>query len=99
MKIVINRCYGGFGLSEEAYKFLGLEWDGYGYLVGTKYRDENTRVNRANPDIVACVECLGECANGAHAELKVVEIPDDVEWEIEEYDGVEWVSEKHRTWW
>lgn len=95
MKIVINRCYGGFSLSEEAYKFLGLEWDGYGYLIGTKYEG---RVNRNNSDIVACVEALGECASGPLAELKVVEIPDDVEWCISDYDGMEWVSEKHRTW-
>jgi hypothetical protein len=30
--------------------------------------------------------------------LKVVEIPDGVKWQIEEYDGSEWVAEKHRTW-
>lgn len=28
MKIVINRCYGGFGLSEAAYDKLGIGWDG-----------------------------------------------------------------------
>ena len=27
-----------------------------------------------------------------------VSIPDDVEWQIEEYDGMEWVAEAHRTW-
>jgi hypothetical protein len=37
-------------------------------------------------------------ANGAHANLKIVEVPPDVEWQIEEYDGNEWVAEKHRTW-
>ena len=36
--------------------------------------------------------------NGKHATLKIVKIPDGVEWEIEEYDGREWISEKHRTW-
>ena len=30
--------------------------------------------------------------------LKIIEIPDDVDWIIEEYDGNEWVAEKHRTW-
>jgi len=30
--------------------------------------------------------------------LKVVEIPDDVEWNVQEYDGNEWVAEKHRIW-
>jgi hypothetical protein len=28
----------------------------------------------------------------------VVEIPDGIEWSIQEYDGLEWVAEKHRTW-
>jgi hypothetical protein len=44
------------------------------------------------------VEQLGEAANGEFAELKVVEIPDDAEWTIQEYDGDEWIAEKHRTW-
>ena len=89
MKDVINKCYGGFGLSEKAYKYLGREWDGYGY----GFRDDRT-----NPELIECIESIGEEANGRYADLKVVEIPDDVEWEIEEYDGIEWVSEKHRTW-
>ena len=91
MKIVINKCYGGFGLSKEAYEYLGLAWDGHGY----EYRYHG---NRADHKLVECVETLGDAANGSLAKLKVVEIPDDVEWEIEEYDGVEWVSEVHRTW-
>jgi hypothetical protein len=37
-------------------------------------------------------------ANGTYANLKVVTIPGDVDWEIGEYDGMEWVAEKHRTW-
>jgi len=37
-------------------------------------------------------------ANGHCAELKVVEIPQDVQWEIEKAGGVEHVSEVHRTW-
>jgi len=41
---------------------------------------------------------LGKKANGGYAELKVVEIPDDVDWEITEYDGLEQVEEKHRVW-
>ena len=30
MKVVINKCFGWHCLSEEAYKFLGLDWTGYG---------------------------------------------------------------------
>ena len=90
MKVVINRCYGGFSLSREAYDYLGLEWDGYGFA----YEDD-----RINPKLIECLEVIGcEAASGALASLKIVEIPDDVLWSLEEYDGVEWISELHRTW-
>lgn len=55
-------------------------------------------IDRDDPYLVQTVEDLGEKANGKFAELRVVEIPDGVEWQIEEYDGNEWVSEVHRTW-
>ena len=55
-------------------------------------------IARDDPYLVQVVEELGERANGRHAQLKVVEIPADVDWEIDEYDGDEWVAEKHRTW-
>jgi hypothetical protein len=35
---------------------------------------------------------------GCYAKLKIVEIADDVDWEITNYDGLETVEEKHRTW-
>lgn len=85
MKVVINRCYGGFSLSEKAMKFLG---------VGSEWPD----IARNDPKLVECVEKLGGEANDTYAELKVVEIPDDVNWEIGEYDGLEWVEEVHRRW-
>ena len=53
---------------------------------------------RDDPCLVQVVEQLGAVANGRHADLKVVEIPDDVNWYIEEYDGKEWVAERHQTW-
>lgn len=55
-------------------------------------------IARDDPVLVQVVKELGSVANGSHAELKVVSVPADVEWEIEEYDGLEWVAEKHRTW-
>lgn len=94
-KIVINACHGGYGLSMAACKELGIPakegCDNCGYSMAF----EN---DRSNPALVACVEKLGKEASGRFAELKVVEIPDDVDWEICEYDGAEWVAEKHRTW-
>lgn len=53
---------------------------------------------RDDPLLVQVVEELGNKANGEYAKLKVVEIPDEVNWEIGEYDGYEHVAEKHRTW-
>ncbi len=79
------------------------EWEGKDKGYG-RYRDSNELswsfrdVERNDPNLVRVVEELGDSANGNHAKLKVVEIPDDVEWQIEEYDGTEWVAEKHRTW-
>lgn len=53
---------------------------------------------RDDPVLVQVVSELGDQANGKHAELKIVEIPADVDWTVEEYDGAEWVAERHRTW-
>jgi hypothetical protein len=53
---------------------------------------------RDDPVLVQVVEELGNDASDKYADLKVVEIPADVDWLIEEYDGMEWIAEKHRTW-
>lgn len=90
MKIVINKCYGGFGLSKK-----GL--DLYNKLSKNEVKYDNY-IERDDKYLVQVVEKLGEGANNILSELSVVEIPDGVSWEIEEYDGIEWISEKHRTW-
>lgn len=90
MKIVINTCYGGFGLSDEAMQ----EYKNRKGLT----TDFLWEIERNDPDLVEIVEELGDEANGAFAHLKIVDIPDGIEWEIEEYDGREWISETHRTW-
>lgn len=53
---------------------------------------------RHDLDLVKVIEELGDEANNLVSELKIIEIPDDVEYEIKEYDGMEWIAEKHRTW-
>jgi hypothetical protein len=55
-------------------------------------------IPRDDPALIKVVKQLGEKAGGAYSVLKIVKIPADVKWKIEEHDGNEWVSEKHRTW-
>lgn len=149
MKVVINKCYGGFGLSPLAVTKYAQRKNGgkpvYWYQQESKFPkpDIYTKLtleqaqdskrafgpkafsaevpanptkaeldefwekhyidsrpeDRSDPDLIAVIEELGEeRASGALAELKIVEIPDGVEYEIEEYDGIEWVSEVHRRW-
>jgi hypothetical protein len=75
--------------------------DGETTLLGPRYTVVGKRSDpefRSDPDLVRCVRALDDEADGPHASLEVVEIPEDVEYTIEEYDGYEWVAEKHRTW-
>jgi len=58
----------------------------------------NRNFERNDPILIQVIEELGEAANGRCAALEITEIPDGVEWQIEEYDGFEHVAEKHRTW-
>lgn len=143
-KVVINTCFGGFGLSDEAYEKL-IEWG----IPARKYEEEvrnpktglyDTKLannegevifdrtltppeedksgwndaehirllgrywetwlssEREHPLLVRVVEELGEKAFGRHAKLKVVEIPANVDYEIDEYDGNEHIAETHQTW-
>ena len=92
MKVAINRCWGGFGLSKVAYKELGLKWDGYGH-------DYNSQEKRTDPALIECIEKPGqEKASGSMSHVEVVEIPDDVNWYIDNYDGMETVKERHCSW-
>lgn len=138
-KIVINDCYGGFGVSEAGMRRyaeikginLWVKKDRFGYnsymivppsqempemdyvkwhglsIEERKAHNEQYRQQQLNDDdfarddpvLVQVVEELGtEKASDRFANLKIVEIPDDVKWQIEEYDGTEWVAEEHRTW-
>jgi len=90
MKIVINREYGGFGLSKDAMREL-RDLKGNPNLT-------DWEIARDDVILVEIVERMGKKANGNYSDLKIVEVPDEVQWEIQEYDGMEWVAEIHRTW-
>jgi hypothetical protein len=48
--------------------------------------------------LVQVVKEMKDKANGSYAKLEITKIPSDIEWHIEEYDGMEHVAENHRTW-
>jgi hypothetical protein len=114
MKIVINTDFGGFNLSDEAFsrylELSGIEYETQvseydmvmfyrkGHLGNDEHYLWDGDVPRDNPFLVQVVEEMGGKANGRYAQLKVVEIPDGVEWEIMDYDGIESIHEKHRVW-
>lgn len=141
MKVVINNCFGGFGLSDKAIRMImkGRGLGCYRYRL-TKYDykngiEEYTRLEddeesegrlidyltadcgkvinklprdtywyyreelkRTDKDLIEVVEKLGSEANTSCSNLVIVEIPDNVDYEITDYDGLETIHEKHRTW-
>ena len=90
MKVVINTCFGGFGISDKALAR-------YNELTGANLVTYYS-IERNDPFLVQVVEGLGAEANGRYADLKIVDIPSDIEWYIHEYDGLESVYEQHRIW-
>ena len=137
-KIVVNACYGGFGISEagmlryaeikgmtlypEPGQFSTMTY----YTVPPELRvqplssdewlaataEERIASNdayssqtihcsdipRDDPALVQAVEELGSAAADHYSELRIADVPDDVKWYIDEYDGQEWVAEEHRKW-
>ena len=136
MKIVINKCFGGFSLSKAAVKRLA-ELNGKtayffrqigiaGPYIPATEADEgrfftafdvpnpndffdtevmwnnhyltNRPEDRSDSKLIQVVEELGKEADGDYASLRIVNIPDSVSYEIENYDGIESVHEVHTVW-
>ena len=53
---------------------------------------------RDDPLLLECFEKLQKAMSGIKSELKIIEIPDDIDWCIQANMGYEWVAEKHKTW-
>lgn len=137
MKVILNKCYGGFGVSQKAYELYakkkGLEIFVYklectndkpiyrktdmGSSIFTitftkdfgdyvdlyddnseKYILELCSNHREDPVLIEVVEELGDRANSPFSKLVVVDIPDGMEYEIDDYDGVETLHQKVEKW-
>lgn len=85
--IVLNKCYGGFQLSQEAYEYLGLEYDKYGSLFSD---------DRTNPKLIECVETLGKKASGSCSELVIehIDIDELMTSNIDSNDGYEKIDNR-----
>jgi len=135
MEIAVNKCYGGFKLSEEAilelikmnsdlvkksklsewekdgldfssrlelfkdgfrkHRFYHLlEKDGEIYSYDRAYNYKN----RTHQDLIKVIKKLKNKVNTSVSKIEIIQIPDDVDWEIDKYDGIESIHEKHRSW-
>lgn len=137
MKVILNKWFGGFGVSQEAYELYakkkGIELFAYkldfkndkpiykktdmgsSIFTITFTKDFGDHIDLSNdnfseyclnldeshredPVLIEVVEELGERANSPFSKLVVVDIPDGMEYEIDDYDGVETLHEKVKKW-
>ena len=111
-KIVINKSHEEFCVSHKAFlrlrelgqqealqeKDLGVYWPQAAAPREPSLNQCGRLIPRNDATLVRVVEEMGADANGHCAELKVVTIPDEVQWQISKTNGIEHVSEVHRTW-
>ena len=137
-KVILNKCFGGFGASYLAHKLYAkkkynideifvYEWSKNGYVkICLDANDRSFRFysikdfgdfiahedrdkikdsflfldedKREDPIFIEVVEKLGEKANTRFSDLKIVEIPDDLDYVIDDYDGVETLHQKVQEW-
>ena len=107
MKLLINVCYGGFGISDEALELWAkkkniqlikrtLEYGDYNYYTDGDVIISENDIDRDDPTLIEVFEELGsERTSGRHGELKLVELPDGCQYEITEFDGWESIG---NTW-
>jgi len=100
-KIVINCNYGGFQLTRRATEMIAARGNDIAFedLKHTPFYGFGFSKHeyRTDPDLIAVIEQLGnDAADGC--DIRIVEIPDDVDWYIYDYDGYESIHEVHRIW-
>ena len=97
MKVVLSKSRGNLLLTEPAIRNLAHRkgitrdqlWSSFKW-----FRKES----RTDLDLVGVVEELGKLASSPHAELRVVEVPNGIEWELVSINDIEVVVEKGHRW-
>lgn len=113
IRVVINRRYGRFGLSREAFLRLrelghagaldetdiGEKWKGSDDVRTDAHGSFQYEIERDDPLLLQVIDELGAAVcSGPYAQLEIVTIPANIKWHIAEYDGMEQIDEEHRTW-
>ena len=88
MKIAIS-TNGNFRLSRLAYAYLEIPMDNEGY--------PEFDLDRHDPRLIECINTLGDLAFEIGSTYAIMEIPDGVEYELDDYLH-EVIHEKHRKW-
>ena len=85
MFILLNKCYGGFGLSDEFVEEYPE------YKSHAKWHDSDFRTNE---ELIDRIRKFGLTRAGwEYANLSIVSIPNDVtDWRMQEYDGYEYIE-------
>ena len=107
IKVVYNARHGGFGISEEAAKWLySRGHTGAARLIGYNleidddmWYSSSFACDRHDPLLVECVETLGVAANDVCAKLKIDTLKHGNRYMIDEYDGMERVMEPEDIKW
>lgn len=68
----------------------------------TKLPEDNhlylSREHREDPVLIEVIEELGNEASGSFGDLVIVEIPDDLDYVIDDYDGIETLHQRVQEW-
>lgn len=71
-------------------KIEDKDYKKYSLNLDSDYREDKV--------LIEVVEELKEKANGKYSDLKVVEIPDNLKYVIDEYDGIETLHQEVEEW-
>jgi hypothetical protein len=91
--VAVNKCYGGFSLSEKAVEILRTRL-GDPKIQSYSFEDSDGKFSRHNPVLIEVINELGEEADGPFAKIVVVYIEEKYKgfYSISEYDGMEGVK-------
>lgn len=106
-KVVAHLTYSGFSIHDDTVRWMrerGCPLAEEFTLPGETYSDGSVRdddfrdcVYPYDDNVRVCEHLIAAVEQGIEPGLDVVEVPEDIDWIIDEYDGWESIREKHRV--